>query len=71
MTLIGIPEKTLGWEVLEWGSANLANPDGDNMGDMWFYSPEQARFILWWYAVDDNGKFAYRRSLLMRPKGWG
>lgn len=71
MSLAGIPDKTLGWGVLEWCSQNLANPDGEFMGDPWMFSPEQARFVLWWYAVDENGRFCSRRGLLMRPKGWG
>ena len=69
--LEGIPDNTLGWGVLEWCSTYLANPDGDNMGDPWIFSPEQARFVLWFYAVDDKGKFIYRRAMLMRSKGWG
>jgi hypothetical protein len=32
---------------------------------------EQARFLLWWYAVDDNGRFSYRNGVLRRMKGWG
>ncbi|HSN24004.1 MAG TPA: hypothetical protein VLS45_07525, partial [Methylomicrobium sp.] len=69
--LEGIPDKTLGWGVLEWCTVNLVNPDGENMGDPWIFSPEQARFVLWFYAVDSRGKFVYRRALLMRSKGWG
>lgn len=71
MALEGIPSLTLGWGVLEWCSQNLVNPDGENMGDPWIFSPEQARHVLHWYAIDDKGKFLYRRSLLMRPKGAG
>lgn len=67
----GLPKLTLGWDLLDWGSAYLAQPDGDNMGAMWVYTPEQARFILWFYAVDKRGKFLYRRALLARAKGWG
>lgn len=67
----GIPDKTLGWGILDWGSTYLAQPDGENMGDTWFYSPEQARFILWYYALDEYGKFKFRRALIQRAKGWG
>ncbi len=67
----GIPAKTLGWQILDWGTTFLAQPDGKNQGDPWIYSPEQALFILWFYAVDENGKFVYRRGVLERPKGWG
>lgn len=32
---------------------------------------EQARLILEWYAVDDDGRFIYRRGVIERAKGWG
>lgn len=65
------PKLTLGWQVLDWGSTYLAQPDGAGKGDKWTYTKEQARFILWFYAIDEKGKFKYRRALLARPKGWG
>lgn len=67
----GIPDKTLGWQVLEWGSKMLAQPDGKNLGDLWRYTDEQALFILWFYAVDGDGKFLYRNAVLERPKRLG
>lgn len=67
----GLPEFTLGWEVLQWGSQMLAQPDGDNAGDSWIYSAEQAKFILWFYAIDKYGRFLFRNATLERPKGWG
>lgn len=27
--------------------------------------------MLWWYAVDDTGRFIYRKGVLQRLKGWG
>lgn len=71
MTPKGLPKYTLGWEILEWGSTYLAQPDGAFKGDTWRYTPEQAKFILWYYAIDERGRFLYRRALLARPKGWG
>ena len=67
----GLPKMTLGWDILDWGSAYLAQPDGANKGDTWSYTKEQAKFLLWFYAVDEKGRFIYRRALLARPKGWG
>lgn len=32
---------------------------------------EQLRFLLWWYAVDEQGRFVYRKGVLQRLKGWG
>lgn len=67
----GIPQYSLGWDILDWGTTFLAQPDGKSQGDPWIYSPEQALFILWFYAIDEYGKFVYRRGVLERPKGWG
>lgn len=62
-----IPEHTLGWEVLVWCSRNLLRPDGT----IWEHTPEQSRFILWWYAVDADGRFLYRDGVFQRLKGHG
>jgi phage terminase large subunit-like protein len=65
-----LPEKTLGWEILNWMCKYLKSPEGEDT-DPFMPTPEQARFILWWYAVDENGKYAYRGGVLRRMKGWG
>ncbi len=49
----------------------LSNPDGERMGERWVYSDEQALFLLWFYALDEKGKFIYRRAMLERVKGRG
>lgn len=69
----GVPpeNRTLGWSILEWQLDYLLQPDGPDAGQPWRYTPEQLRFILNWYAVDDQGRFAYRRGVLRRMKGWG
>ena len=67
----GLPERTLGWDVLDWGSTYLAQPDGLNQGDRWVYTDAQARFILWFYSLDERGRFNYRRAMLMLSKGAG
>lgn len=67
----GLPDLTLGWEILKWGSKYLAQPDGEKQGQAWQYSNEQAMFILWFYAIDEYGRFIYRNAVLERPKGWG
>lgn len=67
----GLPERTLGWDILDWGSTFLAQPDGEHKGDTWVYTREQARFLLWFYALDSLGRFIYRRAMLMRVKGFG
>lgn len=63
--------RTLGWQILEWQLEYLDQPDGPDAGSEWRYTPEQLRFMLWWYAIDDKGRFSYRRGCLRRMKGWG
>lgn len=62
-----LPEKTLGWQIAGWCAEWLKAEDGGP----WKFTREQLRFILWWYAVDDNGRFIYRKAVLQRMKGWG
>jgi phage terminase large subunit-like protein len=64
-----LPERnrTLGWHIAGWCHEYLLGPDGGP----WVFTPEQLRFVLWWYAFDDNGDFIYRRGVLQRLKGWG
>lgn len=62
-----LPEHTLGWQILGWVAEELTNPDGGP----WMATGEQARFILWFYAIDNNGDFCYRQGVLQRCKGWG
>jgi hypothetical protein len=66
-----LPEKTLGWAIINWLAAYVCQPGGDNAGQPFLPTLEQARFLLWWYAVDDNGKFVYRAGIFRRMKGHG
>lgn len=66
-----LPEHTLGWEVLGWCAKWLRQPDGPDSGQAWKFTPEQARFILWWFAVDERGRWVYDYAHLRRSKGWG
>lgn len=65
----GVP--TLGWGVLAWGEAFLAQPDGDRAGDPWQWTDTQARLVAWWYAVDQRGRWLFRRGQIVLPKGAG
>lgn len=65
----GIP--TLGTEVLGWAEVDLAQPDGDRAGVEWRWRPTQARFVAWWYALDRQGEWLYRRGQIVLPKGSG
>ena len=63
--------KTLGFGVLAWIEDHLVQPDGPTAGDPFETTAEQVNFVLWLYAVDDSGRFVYRRGVLRRAKGWG
>lgn len=66
-----LPKHTLGWQILGWTADYLQHPDGPKVGEPWRFSDEQARLLLWWFAVDKRGEFVYRSGLLRRMKGWG
>jgi hypothetical protein len=62
-----LPKYSLGWEILGWTSQWLQHSEGIP----WQYTNEQARLTLWWFAVNDNGRFIYRDGVVQRLKGWG
>ena len=68
-----LPELTLGWQVLDWIRDNLlAEETDDNDKPLPFdLTDEQKRFILWFYAIDETGRFVYREIVLQRLKGHG
>lgn len=62
-----LPERSLGWEMLAWTGVYLqAGRD-----EPWVWTDEQARFLLHWYAVGEDGRFIYRDGILQRLKGFG
>lgn len=63
-----LPEHTLGWEAALFAAKYLKDP---KTGAPWEFTMEQLRFILWYYALNDDGEFIYRRAVLQRLKGWG
>jgi hypothetical protein len=63
-----LPEFTLGWRVLAWCGLWLR----DKHGKPWQFTPEQARFVLWYFAIDpESNDFLYHSAVLQRLKGWG
>lgn len=67
----GLPELTLGWDVLDWMGQYIRQPDGPHAGDVYDLTAEQVRFVLWWYAITPAGRWRYIRGVLRRSKGWG
>lgn len=66
-----LPEKTLGWNILNWLADFVKTPGSGQVGDLFLPTLEQARFILWWYAVNDDGSYYYRNGVFRRMKGAG
>lgn len=67
----GLPELTLGWEAIRWGAKYLRQPNGQNAGKRWNYIDSQARFMLWWYAVDEDGAWLFNHGVRRLAKGSG
>lgn len=68
-----LPKLTLGWQILDWIAANLLADETDDHGNPLPFdlTDEQKRFILWFYAIDEDGRFEYREVVLQRLKGHG
>lgn len=68
-----LPEITLGWQVLSWIEENLLADETDENSQPLPYdlTDEQKRFLLWFYAIDETGRFLYREVVLQRLKGHG
>ncbi|MEY8577221.1 terminase [Corynebacteriaceae bacterium 6-324] len=67
----GLPEFTLGYEALAWAAKYLRHPNGDRVGQRWQFTREQARFLLWYYAVDENGDWLFTSGERRLAKGSG
>lgn len=67
----GLPERTLGWGVIGWIAKYLKHANGPRAGKAFRVSDSQARFLLWFYAVDDEGNWLYDRAARRWPKGSG
>lgn len=62
---------TLGWEVIDWVTDMLAQPDQAEYSPL-ILTEEQAQFILNFYRLDPTtGRRVYRRAVWSRPKGHG
>jgi phage terminase large subunit-like protein len=57
--------------VLAWAESTLVQPDGDSAGDPWRWSESQARFVAWFYALEADGTYRFRRAQVVLPKGAG
>ncbi len=61
---------SLGHAVIKWCHEWLPHPSG-RQGSKLRFTREQMNFILWFYALDADGRWLARRAVLRRAKGWG
>lgn len=62
-----LPERTLGWEFIEFASRWYT----DQRGDPFVLTDEQMRVALWAYALDETGMRESDEVIIQRLKGWG
>lgn len=68
---VGLPELTLGYGVLTWMERELVVPSGPFEGSPFVATPQQALFLLWYYAVDKQGRWVFSRAVRRLAKGSG
>lgn len=66
-----LPELTLGWEVVKWATTYLKHPNGPRAGQRWRFVDSQVKFLLHWYAVNEDGEWLYRHGVRRLAKGSG
>lgn len=62
---------TVGWQAAHWAEGTLVQPNGPNSGQPFRFSPRQLRFLLWWYAVDSDGRWLFSHGARRLAKGSG
>ena len=67
----GLPPLTLGYGVAAWVMKYLKQPNGPRAGQAFRFVNSQMHFLLWWYAVDEDGRFIYQRAVRRLSKGSG
>ncbi|MFD7017201.1 hypothetical protein [Streptomyces sp. NPDC059928] len=65
------PHETLGYQIIRWAQTYIVQPDGDSAGEPFKFTPEQLKFVLWYYAINPDGTWKYAAGTLRRAKGWG
>lgn len=67
----GIPDLTLGWEVVKAATKYLRQPNGPRAGQRFEFVDSQIRFLLWWYSVDEAGNWLFHHAVRRLAKGSG
>jgi hypothetical protein len=66
----GEPKLTLGWEAWRW-CEKLTQPNGPRAGQPFEPTVDQLRFLLWWYAIDREGRWLFNHGARRLAKGSG
>lgn len=66
-----VPKLTLGYEAIRWMVRYLVQPNGPKAGQRYQPTARQLRFLLHWYAVDENGHWLYHHGVRRLAKGSG
>lgn len=56
---------------MRWASHYLKHPNGPRAGQRWEFVESQIRFLLWWYAVDEDGNWLFHHAVRRLAKGSG
>ena len=73
----GEPPLTLGYEVAAWVEGKrsdfggLVQPNGPRAGRVFALRDDQLRFLAWWYAVDEDGRWLFNHGVRRKAKGSG
>lgn len=67
----GYPALTLGEEAAGWAHKWLVQPNGPRAGKPFRLSMDQYRFLLWWYAIDEQGHWLFNHGTRRLAKGSG
>lgn len=67
----GLPDRTVGWHCVDWAHTWLIQPNGPRAGQPYRMTDEQVRFLLWFYAVDGEGRWLFSHAARRLAKGSG
>lgn len=75
----GEPDLTLGYEVAAWiegklkreGFGGLIQPNGPRARKPFRLTPRQLSFLVWWYAIDEDGRWLFNHGVRRLAKGSG
>jgi hypothetical protein len=67
----GFPDLTLGFWIARWIETELRQPNGKRARKPFELTKRQLRFLVWWYAVNEDGEWLYQHGTRRLAKGSG